>query len=199
MKSPAILIPVAVLGAWLGLAGFWTHGFRAFTSFSTARFAAGSLPRRAPPLLVVDEHGERWDVAAPSPQYRLVQAMYLRCPDVCPIAMGNLGRVAHDLKKEIPDRLRIVSLSIDHDSPEALHAMWTAHGSPAGWSMASLTGSDIDKTLAKLGVWMFRRPDRLINHGLDIYLLDPRGVVVDVFSPDELPSEIAAQLRQVLE
>lgn len=199
MKPLAIVVPVVVLGAWLGLAGSWTHGFRAFTSFSTARLAAGPLPRPAPPLPVVDESGERWDVAAPSPKYRLVQAMYLRCPDVCPIAMGNLGRVAHDLKEAIPERLRIVSLSVDRDSPESLHAMWKAHGSPVGWSMASLTGSGVDETLATLGVWMFRRSDGLINHGLDLYLIDPRGLVVDVFSPDEDPTAIAARIRQVLQ
>lgn len=198
MKRLAVAVPVVVLGAWIALAGFWTHGFQAFTSFSAARLDAGPLPRPSPPLPVVDESGKRWDVAAAGPQYRLVQAMYLRCPDVCPVAMAKLGRVSRDLKADIPHRLRVVSLSIDRDSPEMLRQMWEAHGSPEGWSMASLTDADIERTLAKLGVWMFRRPDGLINHGLDVYLVDPGGRVIDVFSPDDDADEVAARVRRVL-
>ena len=84
-------VPAAVLGAWLLLTAWWTHGFQAFTSFSSARVAAGPLPRPSPPLRVVDERSERWDVAAPSNQYHLVQAMYLRCPDVCPSRWRGSG------------------------------------------------------------------------------------------------------------
>lgn len=191
-------LPVVVGGAWLSLAAFWTHGFRAFTSFSAARVAAGPVPRPAPPLPVVDERSARWDVAAPSPRYRLVQAMYLRCPDVCPIAMGGLGRIARDLADLIPDRLRVVSLSVDRDPPSALEAMWSAHGSVAGWSMAALMDDSTDETLARLGVWTFRRRDGLINHSLDILLLDPAGEVVRVFSPDDDADAIAAGVRRVI-
>lgn len=199
MRRLAVAVPVVVLGGWIALAVVWTHGLQAFTSFSAARLGAGPMPRQAPPLPMTDEGGRHWDVAAPSAEYRLVQAMYLRCPDVCPIAMAKVGAVSRDLKAEIPHRLRVVSVSIDRDSPEMLRQMWEAHGAPEGWSMASLTDVDIERTLANLGVWMFRRPDGLINHGLDIYLLDPGGRVVDVFSPDDDADEIAARVRQVLQ
>lgn len=189
-------IPAAVFGAWLLLAAWWTHGFQAFTSFASARVAAGPLPRPSPPLRVVDERSERWDVASPSDQYRLVQAMYLRCPDVCPIAMARLGLIAHDLEDLIPERLRVVSLSIDGDSPASLHDMWTAHGSRAGWSMASLVDAPPERTLKGFGVWMFRRRDGLINHGLDIFLLDRKGDVVDVLSPDEDAAATAERVRR---
>jgi cytochrome oxidase Cu insertion factor (SCO1/SenC/PrrC family) len=121
--------------------------------------------------------------------------MYLRCPDVCPIAMVRLGTLARNLADLIPGRLRVVSISIDGDPPAALHDMWLAHGSRAGWSMAALTDGPVEPTLKRLGIWMFRRPDGLINHGLDIFLLDPRGDVVDVLSPDEEPETIAQRLR----
>lgn len=201
MKPPrwANAAPIAALGAWLALAAGWTHGFRAFTSFSSARIAAGSLPRPSPPLPVVDERSQPWDVAAPSAEYRLVQPMYLRCPDVCHVAIGRLGRIVRELADLVPSRVRVVSLSIDHDSPAALHEMWAAHGSRAGWSMASLTDTRVEPALERLGVWMFRRRDGVINHGLDIFLLDRQGVVIGVFSPDEDGEIAAGKVRRAVE
>lgn len=196
LRRAAAAAPVLVLGVWVWLAAWWTHGFRAFTSFSYARVAAGPLPRLAPPLRAIDEHSEHWDVAAPGDAYRLVQAMYLGCPDVCPIAMGRLGSVSRYLADLVPGRLRVVSLSIDHDPPAALRGMWVAHGSHAGWSMASLEDDPVEPTLRRLGVYMFRRRDGIINHGLDIFLLDPKGVVVDVLSPDDDPEAIANRVRR---
>lgn len=188
--------PTVALGAWLVLAMWWTHGFRAFTSFSAARIGAGAVPRPSPPLPVLDERGERWDVAAQSDRYRLVQAMYLGCPDVCPVAMARLGLIIRHLPEIVPGRLQVISLSVDHDPPAALQAMWTAHGSPQGWTMASLVDGPPEATMKRLGVWMQRRRDGLINHGLDLVLLDPAGEIVDVLSPDDDPVAIADRIRR---
>jgi hypothetical protein len=112
--------------------------------------------------------------------------------------MVRLGALARELADLIPGRLRVVSISIDGDPPGALYDMWLAHGSRPGWSMAALTDGPVEPTLERLGIWMFRRPDGLINHGLDIILLDPRGDVVDVLSPDEEPRTTAHKLRSEL-
>lgn len=188
--------PATALAMWLLLASWWTHAFRAFTNFSAARLAAGPVPRSSPPLRVVDQHGVSWDVASPSSQYRLVQAMYLRCPDLCPVAMARLGLLARNLGDMIPDRLRIVSLDVEGDPPSALHEMWVAHGSHEGWTMASLAEAPVDATLRRLGVWIQRRPDGLINHGLDLLLLDPTGDVVDVMAPEEDEGAMADRIRR---
>jgi cytochrome oxidase Cu insertion factor (SCO1/SenC/PrrC family) len=124
--------------------------------------------------------------------------MYLRCPDVCPIAMVRLGRLVTDLADLIPGRLRVVSLSVDHDAPSALHEMWLAHGSHTGWSMAALVDEPVAPTLQRLGVWMLRRRDGFINHGADLFLLDRRGDVVAVLSPDEDADAAEARIRNVM-
>ncbi len=190
--------PIVTIGLWAGMATIWTHGLSAFTNFSAARVAAGPLPRQAPPLEVVDQTGRRWDVAASAPEHRLVQVMYLRCPGVCTIAMSRLGQLTRELADLMPDRLRAISLSVDHDAPEALHEMWLAHDAAPAWSLASLTAPDVGPTLERLGVFMFRRRDGVINHGVDIMLLAPDGRVVRVFSPDDEVSTTAAAVRSAL-
>lgn len=188
-------IPALVVGGWLALVAGWTHRFQAFSSFSAARLAAGPLPRAAPPLIAVDQDGATWDVGAPGGGYRLVQAMYLRCPDVCHIAMGRLAQLTRALADVERSRLRIVSLSIDHDSPAALQQMWRAHGSRSGWTMAALTADPVEPILERLGVYVFRRSDGLINHGVDILLIDPEGRVVRIFSADEGVQAVAEAVR----
>ncbi|MCO5044403.1 MAG: SCO family protein [Verrucomicrobia bacterium] len=195
-SAATFLTPALVI--LLGGAVFsgWTHGFRAFTNFSAARIAAGPIPRKAPPLIARDQNGDVWDVAAPSEEYRLVQAMYLNCPDACPIAMSKLGKVATILaREEMPANLRIVSISVDHDAPQDLLEMWDAHGAHPAWTMASLTETNLDATLEKLGVWVFRRPDGIINHGLDTYLLDPSGTIIRIYTADDRLEDIVADLR----
>lgn len=194
----AALAPIAMLVVWGGGVGLWTYGFRAFTSFSAALAAAGPLPRTTPSLEVVDQHDRSWDVGAPHEGFVLLQAMYLRCPDGCPIAMGRLHETAHHLEDRIPGDLRIVSLSVDHDPPSELRSMWEMHGAMEGWTMASLTAQPVQDPLAKLGVWMSRRSDGGINHGLDLFLIDPAGRVIRTFDPDQEPIAIAAAVRAAM-
>lgn len=193
-----LLLPVLMLIAWLGMVSFWTHGFRAFTNFSAARYAAGPLPRPAPPLEVIDQTGKHWDIAQPGSTYHLVQAMYLNCPGVCPIAMAKLGEISRALVDIPTSRLQVLSLSVDHDSASALQAMWKAHGSQSNWSLASLTVSPIEPILEQLGIYMFRRVDGLINHSVDILLIDPQGQVVRVFSADDEVMTTVAAIRSAL-
>lgn len=193
----ARILPVGMAIAAVFVLASWTHGFQAFTSFSAARVAAGPLPRPAPPLLVVDARGTRYDLAAPGPAFRLVQAMYLRCPDVCPIAMANLGQVQYALRDLSPGRVEVVSLSIDGDSPRDLLDRWRAHGSPEGWTMASLEATDGANAMERLGIWVYRRRDGLINHSTDMVLIDRAGRVVRVFRADGDPGVIAAEIRRL--
>lgn len=189
--------PLAVVALGLGVIGSWTQGFRAFTSFSTALVAAGPLPRRAPPLRVLDAEGMQRDVSAPTPGMRLVHAMYLGCAQGCPPTMNRLGRLARKLSDVSPSRLKIVSIGVNGERPEALWSMWRAHGGLSNWSFTALQGNDRDATLARLGVWVFRRDDGVINHGLDLFLLDREGRVVEVFGPDEPLERIEARVREV--
>jgi len=189
---------VLVAGAWIALAAWWTHGFSAFTSFSAAVAEAGPLPRTAPRFEVVDQQGHRLDIGARDTKYRLVQAMYMRCPDACPIAMSRLQRLAVMLDDIAPDRLMAVSVSVDRDPPDRLRSVWQAYGSPANWSFVTPVDGGGDEPLRKLGVFVYRRPDGLINHGVDIFMIDPAGDVIRVLPASEDLDRMAAIVREAL-
>ena len=192
-------LPAAmVAGAWIVLGAWWTHGYAAFTAFSAAVAAAGPLPRPAPRFDVVDQGGRTLALGARDGGYRLVQAMYLRCPDICPLAMSRLQRLAAALSDVPPSRLRAVSVSVDRDPPDRLRAVWEAYGSPPNWSFVTPAGGAGDEPLLQLGIWLYRRPDGLINHGVDIFVIDPEGRVVRILPANEDLDRLATAVREVV-
>lgn len=188
------LVPLLVALGFVAILGWWTHGLSAFTSYSATLVEAGPLPRRAPPLRFIDTDGTITDATRGEPPYRLLQFFYARCPDACPLAMGRIPRIEAALGDLVPTRVRILSLSFDHDSPELLREMWIAHGRPPGWTIAPLADPHPEELLRRLGVLVIRRDDGLINHSLDFFLLDSQGEVRAVFSPDATPGAIASAI-----
>ncbi len=190
--------PLVVAGLFIILIGKWTHGLAAFSVYSAARVEAGPLPRKAPPLRFVDTSGRLSDATTSDGAYRLVNFFYASCPEACPVVMLKMDRVKAALGDLIPGKVRFVSLSFDHDPPDVLRAVWAMHGSPVGWTMGTLTALDQEPLLERLGVVVIRRKDGLINHTLDLFLIDPDGVVRAVFSPDDPPDQIADAIRGFL-
>jgi len=198
-KAGSYLPVILVAGAWIALGAWWTHGFSAVTSFSAARVAPGPLPRPAPRFEVIDQAGREFDLGAEEGGFRLVQAMYLRCPDVCPIAMSRLQRLAAALSDIPPSHLRAVSISVDRDTPDRLRTVWEAYGAPSNWSFVTpADGTRDDELLRQLGIWVYRRPDGLINHGVDIFVIDPTGSVVRILSADEGLDQLASSVRGIV-
>lgn len=194
-KSWWSLMPLAPLLLVVAIVGWWTHGLRAFTSYSAALIEAGPLPRQAPALRFVDAAGKIEDAARGQQRFRLVNFFYARCPGACPLAMGRIHHIQTALGDLVPDQVRIVSLSFDHDSPEQIHAMWVAHGEPASWTMGVLVDPRPEELLRPLGVLIIRREDGLINHSVDLFLIDAEGQVRAVFSPDDAPELVASTIR----
>lgn len=191
-------VPVAVFGAWIAIVTGWTHGFTAFTSFSAAVEAAGSLPRPAPQFALIDQEGRHLDLGARESGYRLVQVMYLGCHDACPVAMARLQDVVTALADVPVDRLRAVSVSADRDSPAMLRSAWERFGSPPNWSFATPAAGSGDEAFRELGVWVHRRSDGLINHGVDIFLIDPDGQVVAILPAADDPARLTAAVREAI-
>ena len=166
---------------------------------STAPSRALDRHRRARQLLdeIGGAHRAGSALGARDGAYRLVQAMYLRCPDICPLAMSRLQRLAAALSDVPPSRLQAVSVSVDRDAPDRLRAVWEAYGSPPNWSFVTPADGAGDEALLDLGIWLYRRPDGLINHGVDIFVLDPEGRVVRILPANEDLDRLAAAAREM--
>ncbi len=193
----------AVLAGWITLAGWWTFGFRAFTTDGAALAAAGPLPRPASPLTFIDASGDTTTLARYQGRYVLLTFMYLHCPGVCQLVTQRLQQARVDLAEAPPDRLLFLSVSLDpeRDDSTALAHHWRALGSAAGWVVGRLA-RPLDHRqvadLAHLGVWVSRDPSGRIDHAASTFLLDPAGNVVEVFRPEVPATALVAAVRRRL-
>ncbi len=179
------LICLLVLGGGGGLVYAWTLGFSAFTSYSYALNKAGPLPRLAPDISFVDQFGNERHLASLRGRHVLLHVFYGSCLTICPIVIEELRELYSDLSAAQRSKLVILSISVDslRDTTERLLDLWREEGAYEGWIMAQPSDASIDRVTKEFGIWIFAKSDRTINHSADLFLIDPGGCIVRVFTP----------------
>lgn len=127
---------------------------------------------------------------------------YTYCPDVCPIAMVQMGRVRHGLGKQAP-QLQPVFVSIDpeRDTPARLK-VYLANFEPG---MVGLTGTAAEVSLAS-GLYRARYAreagqsptNYLLDHTAYLYMVDATGKLRYVFPPNVEDGVLAEGARLLL-
>lgn len=133
---------------------------------------------------------------------QLIYFGFSYCPDVCPLALQQIGAVLADVdpKHEI---FRPVFFSVDpeRDTPEALKQYVTAPGFPP--NLTALTGTqeqvDVAKKAYKIYSAKVEDPESSAGYTVDhvslIYLMDKDGGFVDVFTHNTTVPEIIDRLK----
>jgi protein SCO1 len=194
------LLCLLVLCGGGGLVYAWTLGFSAFTSYSYALNKAGLLPRFAPDISFVDQFGNERRLASLRGRHVLLHVFYGSCLTICPIVIEELRELYSDLSAAQRNKLAILSISVDsvRDTTESLHDLWHEEGAFAGWIMARPADRSIDQVAREFGIWVFAKNDGTINHSADLFLIDPSGRIVRVFSPQLNNDRIRRDLEKYL-
>lgn len=170
------------------------------------RPAAPELPHmgRLPAFALQDQLGRPVDRESLAGQVVVLDFIFTRCPDVCPV----LSRKMADLREELPPEpllgkpITFVSLSVDpdHDTPEVLAEYGQRYGAdPASWRF--LTGDRqtvmaiADGLIQGLTLGPEGRPAEVndITHGERFVLIDSEGSMRGAFVTD--PEGLAAVAR----
>jgi len=180
-----LLASATILGGGMAVVFAWTLGFSAFTSYSYALNSAGSLPRAAPDFVFVDQFGNERQLASLRGRRVLLHAFYGTCRTVCPVVIEELREIYSDLSPEQRRNLVILSISVDaaRDTTDRLAELWRETGAFEGWIMAQPADGSLELVVQKFGIWVFAKTDGTINHSADLFLIDPAGRIVRVFSP----------------
>jgi protein SCO1/2 len=191
---------LVILGAGGGLVGAWTLGFSAFTSYSYALIKAGPLPRAAPDISFVDQFGNERRLASLRGRYILLHVFYGTCLTICPIVIEEVRQLYSGLPTGQRDKLMILSVSVDpaHDTTERLLELWHDAGAFEGWIMAQPADASTDRVAREFGIWIFAKSDGTINHAADLFLIDPGGRIVRVFSPQSNNDRMRRDLEKYL-
>jgi protein SCO1/2 len=109
---------------------------------------------------------------------------FTHCPDVCPTTLALLAQF--DQQPPI-DGLRTILVTVDPERDDVTAMKrYTGAFSPR---MLGLTGSEaqIDALMKSVGAARFRQPapggGYIVDHSATLYLIDPAGRLVAVFSP----------------
>lgn len=138
-------------------------------------------------------------------RYMLVYFGYSFCPDVCPLDLQKMSVALYQLEQEgydtAPLQPLFISIDPERDTVEEL-ASFVPDFHP---SLIALTGSlpEIEAAARAYKVYFAKREqpgsdDYLMDHSAIIFVMDPEGNYVRLFSSRDKPSDIADALRSVL-
>lgn len=64
--------------------------------------------------------------------------------------------------------------------------------------MAQPADGSTEQVTREFGIWVFAKSDGTINHSADLFLIDPSGRIVRVFSPQPNNDQIRKDLEKYL-
>jgi len=177
-----VLVLVALIAAVIGLTfSKVLHGSRQAGSAQLLEAGIVLLPQRRqlPPVGLIDQNGQPFEVAALAGKWTLVFFGYTFCPDICPTTLAQLRQLDERLPTKARERLQVVMVSVDpqRDSPAQLK-QYLAFFDP---SYRGLTGelADIQQLANALSIPFIpgdsSRENYTVDHSGNLALIGPDG------------------------
>jgi protein SCO1/2 len=150
--------------------------------------ASGELPFPAetlrvsyapPDLGLVDQNGERVDLAALRGDVVILTAVYASCPHTCPVILDQARAALDELTPEERARVHVVGVTLDpsHDTPAVMNDLASRHG--LEWPTYRLvTGppAEVERVLDRMDVARQRNAETgVIDHANLFLVIDPAG------------------------
>jgi protein SCO1/2 len=199
----AILLAAAGLVA-LAVTSWFAINLRNEAPLEISGFVT-SEPRPLPDFTLLDGNGEAFGSRDFAGTWSFVYFGYTYCPDICPMSMVEMARIADALAQrsvDVPVSYYLVSLDPDRDTPERM-GEYAAYFDP---SFVGLTGDpdEIGRFARSAGV-VYELPedtssrDYLVGHSSFFTLLNPAGEIHAFFTGDLDGERIAGEFLQIAE
>jgi protein SCO1/2 len=141
-------------------------------------YASPSHSDGLPDITLIDQYGKPVALRTLRGEPALVDFVYTRCTESCPMMTLKMSEVAHHLGRSLGKKIRIVSFSVDpeNDRPHELLAYAKSHDADfPGWLFLTGTPAQIAQVTAAYKIKIAREPDGSITHVTEAFLLDARG------------------------
>ena len=161
------------------------------------------------PFQLVDQDGQAVDESLLRGKWSAVFFGYTSCPDFCPATLQTLQAASQQLGPDGRD-LQVLLITVDpeRDTPETLKTYLEGYEFLGG--LRGLTGTPEQVDAAAKAWKVFRRKapatgphahhgGYLVDHTTVVYLTNPKGEFVEVFTHDATPAEAAAQIRRAMD
>ena len=181
--------PLALLRYALA-AGLLVVASAAGLAMVAASPSAGELPfpaealrtaQRAPDLPLVNQAGERIDLAEQRGRVVMLTAVYASCPHACPLILAQARRVIEELGPAEREDLRLVAVTMDpeHDAPDVLAELARLHELDLPlYNLVTGPPVEVERVLDEMGMTRRRDPETgVIDHPSLFVLIDREGKV----------------------
>jgi len=174
---------------------------------------AGSRPVAGQPSLggpfqLVDQDGRPASEQALRGKWSMVFFGYTSCPDFCPATLQTLQAASSKLGGQADD-LQVVLITVDpeRDTPAVLRSYLEGYEFPGGVRGLTGTPAQVDAVTKAWRVYNQKRPGTgphaahggyLVDHFTGVFLTNPKGEFVQVFTSALTPDEAARQIRAAM-
>jgi len=185
-------------------------GVSAGISFFIIRDMTSKIPENT---TLVTMNDEVYDFSKAPKKLKLVEFMYINCPDICPTTTQKMRLLKHDLEKAnvFGDKVQFISVTIDpyRDTPEALRKYMKTFEVEEDGNWIFLTGDQKNikedlveiRELGETFQFQFRDPgDGFYIHTSLVYLLDENNKFIkkfpmgDNFDKDDVFKKIMSEI-----
>jgi len=141
---------------------------------------------------LVDQNGDKVDLASLKGKPLMVDFIYTSCPGPCLMETAKFANVALRLGPDLGSKVTMVSISVDpeHDGPKELLNYSRQQGADAkGWYFLTGGPGDIDKALAGFKLSREIMPDGSVGHLVDMMLIGPDGRLVHEYNGEVVKAQ----------
>jgi protein SCO1 len=131
-----------------------------------------------PPIVLLDQHGNRVSLADLKGKPALFDFIYTSCPGECLTITQHMKRIATALGPELGEKVRLVSITVDpeHDQPPQLLQYAGAQDADLnGWLFLTGTPTQIDDVMKRFKLVRQRESDGSVDHVTEMFLVAPDG------------------------
>jgi len=132
-----------------------------------------------PAINLIDQDGKRVTNEDLKGKVTLINFIYTRCDESCPVMVHKFMDIAKEMKDELGKNLQLVSITMDpeHDSPEILKSYAKKIDvDTTSWSFLTEKKDIVDKVLKGFNFFYQKNEDGGFGHGNAIVMLDKNGV-----------------------
>ena len=202
VKTLIIIVMLIAFGAGLGI--YSSSYYQAKSNLTTT--IPGLLwpnPKTLRPFASIDQNGNVFGLEQLTGKWSFVFFGYTNCPDVCPISMNVMSQVDKILRVDNPDmKTQMVFMTVDpeRDTTEQLK-QYVSYFSPSFIGLGG-TKQQVDSLARQIGI-AYGKSDiesetkYLVDHTASIFLIDPNGRFIGVFSSPHEAQDIADRFKQI--
>ena len=163
-------------------------------------FAVSDSPDVLQHLTLIDQHGQKVDLASLRGKPLLFDFFYTSCPGPCLMLTSRMKSIANHLGPILGSEAQFVSVTVDpeHDHPaDLLNYAKQQSADRNGWIFLTGPPADIDRLMARFELERQHEPDGSIDHVLEFFLLGSDGhLQLQYVAFDVNPLKIAGDVEQ---